>query len=592
MNKYNSKTIIIFTISIFLFVIIYNKNREHFIGKEKSTESKFDVFDLKKFEKKDIQGKAGDLEKHFGQNSGRLWLGSWDSGKCGDNYYVYDKSNKKVKIGSVQVLLSGKHNTGANKSDGESSQQTINELSKKMYQADNRDNQLASYKLRIEGYDNGGSWVYPMHCSDKEGNIDFSIRNRISLSGVKKINRSLCTMAGDLFITNDLTINGGELISNDGNIVLDNGSINIGKGNLSLNKDIILSKGSLLLHDSNVRANNVYLNNLSIKKSPKNTPNIYSNCTATDSFTRCILKHLFPRGTIIIFDPENHTIPEGWEECDGGSSNKDYPPVLKKPDLRGKSVFGKYNIDGFNFGQKQTSLGEGRISSKLFANNIPNHMHIINSQPSGKPKSVTTSLLGTHTHYINSNTGDYAETHNHGNTIYDSPNHTHALKHTHTVPKVTNLNNTGSHQHKYNDFHYASHYNGAPHGSQYGLGAGANAGKDYDNYYWQHYRNASDMQSTGSHSHYIPSQLTDKSDIKNTKSSDSHKHSLYLYYNNTYHNHYINLQSDMSGEHNHNINIDRTSAHNHGGNTHPEGNNREYNNMPPYRVLMYIIKVF
>ena len=178
MNKYNSKTIILFIISIFLFIIVYNFEYESFIVKEKSTEPSIDVFDLKKFEEKDITGNAGDLEKYFSKNNGKLWLGSWNSGKCGENYYVYNKSNKKVTIGSVQLLLSGKHNTGANKANGDSSQQTQNELSKKMYQADNRKNEIASYKLRIEGYSNNGTWIYPIHCSDKNGNVDFSIRNR------------------------------------------------------------------------------------------------------------------------------------------------------------------------------------------------------------------------------------------------------------------------------------------------------------------------------------------------------------------------------------------------------------------------------
>ena len=41
---------------------------------------------------------------------------------------------------------------------------------------------------------------------DEDGNIDFSIRNRLSIAGSDKPNRTLCSMAGDLYINNDLLL--------------------------------------------------------------------------------------------------------------------------------------------------------------------------------------------------------------------------------------------------------------------------------------------------------------------------------------------------------------------------------------------------
>ncbi len=60
--------------------------------------------------------------------------------------------------GATQLLLGGAHNKGAN--NGRQGHTT--------------------YKLRIEGYDNDGSTVYPIYCRDENNLVDFWIKNRPS----------------------------------------------------------------------------------------------------------------------------------------------------------------------------------------------------------------------------------------------------------------------------------------------------------------------------------------------------------------------------------------------------------------------------
>lgn len=83
--------------------------------------------------------------------SAQLSLGEWLKGGAGPSA---DQA--------TQLLLSGGHNQGAN----------------------NGNNEYTTYKLKIEGYDNDGSTVYPIYCRDENELVDFWIKNRPSGSGL------------------------------------------------------------------------------------------------------------------------------------------------------------------------------------------------------------------------------------------------------------------------------------------------------------------------------------------------------------------------------------------------------------------------
>ena len=99
------------------------------------------------FTKQAIRGEKGDLGLHMLEKSGQLSLGYYDDGRSGG-----DKDQE------VQLLLAGKHNSGSN--NGRKGHTT--------------------YKLKIDGYDNDGSIVYPIYSIDENKNIDFYIKNRSS----------------------------------------------------------------------------------------------------------------------------------------------------------------------------------------------------------------------------------------------------------------------------------------------------------------------------------------------------------------------------------------------------------------------------
>jgi len=89
----------------------------------------------------------------------QLSLGAWASGSAGTGV-------------DTQLLLSGPHNSGTNVG--------------------------STFKLKIEGYDNNGSTIYPIYCKDEQSNVDFYIKNRPSASGIPT-----------MFFAGDVTVNGG-----------------------------------------------------------------------------------------------------------------------------------------------------------------------------------------------------------------------------------------------------------------------------------------------------------------------------------------------------------------------------------------------
>lgn len=114
------------------------------------------------------RGPAGVDSMQAIKTQGKMWLGSLNAGKAGNDL-----------DGETQLYLGGAHNSGAN--NGREGHTT--------------------YKLMIEGYDNNGSTVYPIMCKDKNGLVDLSLKNR-----EKPFKKPELYLAGDLKLGNQSMI--------------------------------------------------------------------------------------------------------------------------------------------------------------------------------------------------------------------------------------------------------------------------------------------------------------------------------------------------------------------------------------------------
>ena len=151
--------LLIILILIFLFKNGFSNCTESF-----DTKNNNPLLSVQDFTKQAIRGEKGDLGLHLLEKNGRISLGGFDDGRSGE-----DKDQE------AQLLLAGKHNSGSN----------------------NGRRGHTTYKLRIDGYDNDGSTVYPIYISDEDKNVDFYIKNRSSPGGKAKM-----YLDGDLFIGN------------------------------------------------------------------------------------------------------------------------------------------------------------------------------------------------------------------------------------------------------------------------------------------------------------------------------------------------------------------------------------------------------
>lgn len=95
-----------------------------------------------------IESGTGNVGIGTTEPDAQLSLGSWGSGDAGP-------------ANGTQLLLSGTHNSGTN-----------------VGAADN-----PAYKLKIEGYDNDGTEVFPIYVKDENHQVDFWIKNRQSRFG-------------------------------------------------------------------------------------------------------------------------------------------------------------------------------------------------------------------------------------------------------------------------------------------------------------------------------------------------------------------------------------------------------------------------
>ena len=140
---------------------------------------------------------------------GDLKLGKWQSGSSGDD--------------STQLLLSGQHNAGVNKGST-----------------------AGTYKLKIEGYDNDGSLVYPIHVMNENGFVDFFLRNSSTATSQPPVAFFRGRVGIGAFMENPavkLQING----FNDADLTTGSGAFQLGgssQQNLLFDNDEILSRNN------------------------------------------------------------------------------------------------------------------------------------------------------------------------------------------------------------------------------------------------------------------------------------------------------------------------------------------------------------
>ena len=164
--------------------------------------------------------KGSDLEGAI-SSSGKLWLGGYNTGSSG-----ISKDNE------VQLRLAGQFGQGANGStEG-----------------------WTTYKLKIEGYEGTqkNCLVYPIYCRDRDGNVDFYLKNRN-----KDNSNPLLYIAGDLHLESktgecsiksegNLKIECNDLKFNTkGNLILENTDY---KGNRYKPDEILDSASSLIVN--------------------------------------------------------------------------------------------------------------------------------------------------------------------------------------------------------------------------------------------------------------------------------------------------------------------------------------------------------
>ena len=154
------------------------------------------------------RGPQGESVSGSIQSTGKLWLGSDNLGNSGtDNNY------------ETQLYLGGEHNKGAN--NGRIGHTT--------------------YKLKIDGYDNNGSVVYPIYIQDENKNVDFYIKNRqsptqkplVAVNGDLKLISQNSNLETPLITANKIVLNGKDVYHHlmpKGTIVAYNGTTNIPNG--------------------------------------------------------------------------------------------------------------------------------------------------------------------------------------------------------------------------------------------------------------------------------------------------------------------------------------------------------------------------
>jgi microcystin-dependent protein len=236
---------------------------------------------------------------------------------------------------------------------------------------------------------------------------------------------------------------------------------------------------------------------------------------------------LVPRGTIVAFS-NNYSIPNGWAECNGNNGT---------PDLRNRFILGRGS------GRIYGEIG-GEETHVLTTDEMPSHSHVIDA-------------CGNHIHNVDA-------CGNHIHNIDVCGNHIHNIdvcgNHVHTI------NNAGTHTHTSNS---SVDVNG------YGTGLMTQDGNDTMN---------ASINPGGEPNLYIdPVQLTINSDGDHTHTMGTEGSHIHTMQNTGSHIHTM----QTSGSHIHTM----QAAGSHIHIAQNTGGGIAHNNMPPYYVLIYIMRL-
>ena len=323
--------ILFFSLCIIINILVYRK-KEAFYGAN-HPDNHIDEDGLEAvhdFTKVGLKGEKGDLGLHLLEQNGFLHLGGSNRGTSGE-----------TKNKSTQLLLGGKHNQGAN----------------------NGKKGWTTYKLKIEGYDNDGSVVFPIYISDENNNADFYIRNRLKPNPTKSEEETLLNLDGRANITKSLRCD----------------SLEVGKDG-RFNQDLYVNRNLNVENQLTIK-NKIMLNNLGKEKD--------------------LYYHLVPMGTIIAFHlPSKEgasykNIPKGWAICDG----KIIVGFGKTPDLQNRFIRGACP----EIKSTSNTCYEGRLSGddtiKLNIAQLPSHNHPIKGDGFHEHLGTATDA-GSHAHTI------------------------------------------------------------------------------------------------------------------------------------------------------------------------------------------------
>jgi microcystin-dependent protein len=236
---------------------------------------------------------------------------------------------------------------------------------------------------------------------------------------------------------------------------------------------------------------------------------------------------LVPRGTIVAFS-NNYTIPNGWSECNGNNGT---------PDLRGRFILGR----GSGAGLSVRTYGQtgGEETHLLTTDEMPSHSHVIDA-------------CGNHIHNVDA-------CGNHIHNIDACGNHIHNIdvcgNHVHTI------NNAGDHTHTSN----SDANNGLI--SRDGTETATSADDSPNEPNVWNPPVVLSINTAGDHTHTMQ---TEGSHIHTMQNTGSHIHTM-----------------ENTGSHIHTMQTSGSHIHiaqNTGGDT-------AHNNMPPFYVLIYIMKL-